>query len=72
MLYFPARQAWDHRLASALLDIPANGFAVAGLYRGAITVKTDTSFDTAVTVNVTIYDFGIPEVCRALFHLSKL
>jgi len=31
MLYFPARQAWDHRLATALPDIPANGFAVVSL-----------------------------------------
>ena len=31
MLYFPARQAWDYRLAATLLDIPANGFAVVSL-----------------------------------------
>ena len=31
MLYFPARQAWDHGRAPALLDISANGFAVVSL-----------------------------------------
>ena len=31
MLYFPGCQAWDYRLATALLDIPANGLAVVSL-----------------------------------------
>ena len=31
MLYFPARQAWDHGRAPALLDVLANGFAVVSL-----------------------------------------
>src|SRR5580704_13974968 len=31
MLYFPARQACDHGLATTLLDIPSNGLAVVSL-----------------------------------------
>ena len=32
MLYFTARQAWDHGLATTLLDIPSsNGLAVVSL-----------------------------------------
>jgi hypothetical protein len=34
MLYFPARQAWDHGRAPALLDILANGFAVVSFVPG--------------------------------------
>jgi hypothetical protein len=34
MLYFPARQAWDHGRAPALLDILANGFAVVSFVAG--------------------------------------
>ena len=31
MLHFTARQAWNHGLATTLLDIPSNGLAVVSL-----------------------------------------
>ena len=52
--------AATNKTHSILVTVRAPAGAVAGVYTGTITIKTDSGLDSAVTISATVHDFAIP------------